>query len=137
MTATVERMVRFGAIGVVNTGVHFLVYLLAQTVMAYLLAHVIAFSVAVVVSYFLNCWFTFRVKPSVRGFVLFPLSTIVNLVVSTVGLYVLVEFFGVAAWIAPLPTAVVAIPVTFLAAQFLMLGRRSNVADSPADRAAV
>lgn len=130
MTDAVRRMVRFGAVGVVNTGVHFLVYLAAQTALPYLVAHVVAFAVAVVGSYFLNCRFTFHVRPSLRGMLLFPLSTATNFVVTTVGLYVLVEFFGVPRWIAPLPTAALAIPVTFLVAQFLMLGRRHTDAES-------
>lgn len=134
MSTILGRLLRFGAVGVVNTGVHFVIYLAAQTALPYLLAHIIAFAVALTGSYFLNCRFTFHVEPSWRGFLLFPLSNVTNLVVTTTGLYVLVEFFGVPAWIAPLPTAVIAIPVTFLVAQFLLVGRteRAQRSDAPA-----
>lgn len=115
-------MTRFGIVGLLNTGVHFVVYLAVQTVLPYMVAHLLAFAIAMTGSYFLNCRFTFRVKPSLRGFVLFPLSNLTNLSVTTAGLYILVEFFGVPQWIAPLPTAAFAIPITFLVAQFILVG---------------
>lgn len=129
MKQLIGRIARFGIVGAVNTGVHFVVYLAVQTVLPYMVAHLLAFAVAMVGSYFLNCRFTFRVKPTLRGFLLFPLSNLTNLAVSTAGLYVLVEFFGVPQWVAPLPTAALAIPITFLVAQFVLVGRGSKRSD--------
>ncbi|MEU4803918.1 GtrA family protein [Actinosynnema sp. NPDC023587] len=123
MTGRLGRIVRFGLVGVVNTGVYYGLYLLLGLVFPYLVAHVTAFVLAMVGSYFLNCYFTFRTPPSVRSFLLFPLSNVTNFVVTTAGLYALVTWLHVDQGIAPLLAAVVAIPFTFIIAQLVILGR--------------
>lgn len=129
------RFVRFGIVGVVNTGVYFGLYLQLRMVLPYLVAHVIAFGLAVVGSYFLNCRFTFRVKPSWRSFLLFPLSTLTNFVITTTGLYLLVEHLGFDQRWSALAAAVVAIPITFTVAQFVLTGREHPAADPVEGRA--
>lgn len=123
MTAGLGRIVRFGLVGVVNTGVYFGLYLLLKLAVPYLAAHVLAFVPAMVGSYFLNCRFTFRTKPSLRTFLLFPLSNATNFVVTTAGLYVLVAWFALDQGIAPLLASAVAIPFTFIVARLVLLGR--------------
>ncbi|MBW4718292.1 GtrA family protein [Saccharothrix obliqua] len=128
MTAKLGRIVRFGLVGVVNTGVYYGLYLVLRLLLPYLAAHVVAFVVAMVGSYFLNCFFTFRTRPSLRTFLLFPLSNVTNFVVTTAGLYALVTWFDVNQRIAPLLAAVVAIPFTFIVAQLVLLGRQKPAA---------
>lgn len=117
------RIVRFAMVGVINTATYYGPYLLFQLVLPYLAAHVIAFLLSMVGSFFLNCYFTFRAKPTLRKFLLFPLSTATNFVITTVGLYLLVQFFGLNERIAPLLAASLAIPFTFLATQLVLAGR--------------
>jgi putative flippase GtrA len=124
------RIVRFGVVGVLNTGVYFGLYLLFRNISHYLVAHAAAFLGAMVVSYFLNCYFTFRTRPTLRKFLLFPLSNATNFVIQTGGLYLLVDVFGMNERYAPLPAAAVAIPVTFLVAQLVLTDRTST---GPAD----
>lgn len=114
------RLVRFAAVGVVNTATYVGLYLLLRLVLDYLVAHIVAFLLAMVGSYFLNCRFTFRIRPSLRTFLLFPLSNVTNFVVTSAGLYLLVDVFSVSETIAPLIAASVAIPVTFLVAQYIL-----------------
>lgn len=114
------RLFRFGMVGVINTGLYFGLYVLFRQICFYLVAHVIAFLMAMVVSYFLNCCFTFRTRPTLRKFLLFPLSNATNLVLQTAGLYVLVDVVGMNATYAPLPAAAVAVPVTFMVAQVVL-----------------
>jgi putative flippase GtrA len=118
------RIVRFGIVGVVNTGTYFAIYLLLRQWIPYLVAHVCAFTLAMVGSYFLNCYFTFRTPPSIRSFLLFPMSNLANFVITTVGLYVLVQHFGMDQRLAAIPAAAIAIPITFLVAQFTITGHR-------------
>lgn len=106
--------VRFGLVGVANTAVYALTFLLLHQVMGYLPAHVLALLVSVVGSYLLNCRFTFGVRPSWGSFVRFPLTNATSFVVSTGMLALLVSGLGwettpalVVAYAAPLP-------VTFL-----------------------
>jgi putative flippase GtrA len=115
------RLLRFAAVGVANTGVYYLGYLLLHLVMPYLVAHVVATAVAMVFSYFVNCRFTFRVRPSWRTFALFPLSNAANVGMTTALLPVAVEWVGLDERIAPLVVGVLAIPVTYLVAHFVMM----------------
>jgi putative flippase GtrA len=117
------RIVRFALVGVLNTAIYFGLYLLFKLFFPYLVAHVVAFILSMIGSFFLNCYFTFRTKPTWRKFFLFPLSNVTNFVVTSVGLYVLVQFFCVNQRIAPLLAAVVAIPITFVVAQLVLAGR--------------
>lgn len=123
------RIIRFALVGVFNTASYYGLYLLFGLFLPYLAAHAVAFVVSMVGSFFLNCHFTFRTKPTWRKFFLFPLSNVTNFVVTSVGLYVLVQFFGINERIAPLLAASVAIPVTFLVAQLVLAGRHRVAAE--------
>jgi len=123
------RIVRFGIVGVINTATYFGLYLLLRLHLPYLVAHVVAFLLATIGSYFLNCRFTFKVKPSWGSFLLFPLSNLSNFVITTAGLYLLVDRLGLDERWAALPAAVVAIPITFLVAQFVLTGGGPSGAD--------
>jgi putative flippase GtrA len=118
-----RRLIRFGLVGVVNTATYYALYLLLRTQIPYLVAHVCAFVLAMIGSYFLNCYITFRIRPTWRTFLLFPLSNLANFVITTVGLKLAVAWFGLDQRIAPLPVAAVAIPITYLVAHHVMIGR--------------
>lgn len=117
------RLFRFGVVGVINTGIYFGCYLILRQSIPYLLAHVIATGIAMVCSYFLNCYITFRIRPHWKTFVLFPLSNAFNFVITTVGLNVSVQWLHIDERIAPLPIAILAIPITYIATHYLMMGR--------------
>jgi putative flippase GtrA len=118
-----SRIFRFGVVGGINTATYYALYLLFHLRLPYLVAHVCAFVLAMIGSYFLNCYFTFRRPPSLRTFLLFPLSNLANFVITTVGLRILVGTFGVGERVAPIPVALIAIPITYVVAHTIMLGR--------------
>ncbi|MCZ2859582.1 GtrA family protein [Blastococcus sp. VKM Ac-2987] len=120
---TLRHAVRFAVVGVVNTGVYYGTYLLLSLVTHYLVAHLGAILVAMVGSFLLNCYWTFRTRPTWRKLALFPLTNATNYVMTTVGVVVLVEWFAVDERLAPLLAAVAAIPVTFLLSRRLLTGR--------------
>lgn len=109
-----RHVLRFGAVGVVNTGVYYTLYLIFNAVMPYLAAHLLAILLSMIGSFFLNCYWTFRTPPTWRKFLLFPLTNATNYVVTTLGMILLVSGCGVDDRIAPLIAAIAAIPVTFL-----------------------
>lgn len=117
---------KFVVVGVVNTAVYYSVYLPLHQVLFYLLAHLLATAVAMVGSFFLNCWWTFRTRPTWRKFALFPLTNAVNYLTTTVGVVLLVEWLAVPQPIAPLLAAVAAIPLTFLLSRYLLVGTTRN-----------
>jgi putative flippase GtrA len=123
--------VKFGVVGVVNTGVYYGAYLLLRLAMPYFAAHLLALGVAMVASFFLNCYWTFRTRPTWRKFALFPLTNAVNYLMITVGVVVLVEWVGIDSRIAPLVAAAAAIPVTFVLSRRVLTGRTRAVAPQP------
>lgn len=123
----IRRIVRFGIVGFINTGVYYTLYLLLRHVIAYLVAHVVAFVIAMTISYFLNCYVTFRSRPTIKKFLLFPLSNATNFVVTSVGLYLLVDIAHLNQRIAPLLASAAAIPVTFLVAKLILADGTSKL----------
>lgn len=120
---------RFGIVGVANTTVYYLIYRLLLLVMPYLPAHVIAFACGVVFSFFANCLFTYRVRPTWRRFIEFPATTAINFLITTFGSMLLVNAWGVSPKWATLVATVVAIPFTYLATTFVLARPRP---DTPA-----
>lgn len=112
-------LLRYGLVGLVNAATYYAVYLLAQPRAGYLVAHAVGLGVAMVVSFLLNCRFTFRVRPTWTRFLLYPASQTVNILATTVGVVALVHG-GVDERLAPLVAAVLAMPLSFLAARFLI-----------------
>lgn len=131
-----SRLLRFALVGVVNTGVYWGVYLLVHLVLPYMAAHVIGFGVAMVGSFFLNCRFTYRVRPTLVRFVRFPLTTATNFVCTTVGLFLLVQLLGIDTRIAPIAAAAIAVPLTYLATSRILLAGVDAEQAAEAERAA-
>jgi putative flippase GtrA len=112
-------LVRYGLVGLANAATYYGTYLLAHPRAGYLVAHTVGLGTAMVVSFFLNCRFTFRVRPTWTRFLLYPASQVVNILATTVGVVGLVHL-GIDERLAPLVAAGLALPVSFLAARFVI-----------------
>lgn len=131
-TPIAGQVVRFGIVGVANTLVYYLLYrLLLATTLPYVAAHLMAWAVSVVFSYFANCWFTYRVRPSWRSFIAFPATTLVNVAFTTLGSVLLVSQLGADTRYVTLVMGILAIPVTFLITRLVLVGRRPSRATPP------
>lgn len=122
------QLVRFGLTGVANTVVYYAVYRLFLLVLPYLTAHLIGWVVSVVFSFFMNCLFTFRVRPSWQRFFAFPASSLVNLLFTSVGSVILVSVLGMDERYATLLMGVAAIPVTFGVTAVVLRPRQDETA---------
>ncbi|MBM9621150.1 GtrA family protein [Streptomyces zhihengii] len=116
------QIVRFASVGVVNTGTYYGLYLVLLRWLPYVAAHVVAFLVSMVGSFFLTSYFTYRTRPTWRKFLLFPLTNAANFAVTTGGVWLLVDVLGQNRTYAPLIAAAAAIPVTFVVSRTIMLG---------------
>ncbi|MEW2626281.1 GtrA family protein [Streptomyces sp. NPDC048106] len=116
-----RQIITFAVIGVLNTAVYYGLYLLFLIRLPYLAAHVLAFALSMAGSFFLNARFTYRVRPTWRKFLLFPLTNAANFVVTTAGVYVIVDVLHAGSRFAPLLASAAAIPVTFLVSRRVML----------------
>jgi len=111
----------FAVVGVVNTLTYYGLYLLFLLRLPYLAAHILAFTLSVIGSFFLNARFTYRIRPTWRKFLLFPLTNATNFVITTAGVYVIVDILHAGNRFAPLLASGAAIPVTFVVSRLIML----------------
>ncbi|GAF14774.1 sugar translocase in surface polysaccharides biosynthesis [Bacillus sp. JCM 19045] len=111
-----NQFIRFAVVGGLNTGTFYLLYLLFHQLfmLQYLVSHIAAFLLSMIGSYFLNVFFTFGVKPSWKTFIQFPLTQVVNFTVSTVFVFIFVEWVNLSPLIAPILAVLFTVPITFL-----------------------
>lgn len=113
---------RYAGVGVCNTVSYYVLFRLLHEFAPYLIAHSLAFAISIVISFFLNCAFTFHVSPTWRRFIRFPLSTLSTFIVMTVGVSVLVEGVGADPNVASLVSALAALPLSYLLSRLLLVG---------------
>ncbi|AGS68462.1 GtrA family protein [Streptomyces collinus] len=116
-----RQLLTFAVVGVVNTAVYYCLYLLFLAGLPYLAAHVLAFLLSMVGSFFLNARFTYRTRPTWRKFLLFPLTNVTNFLITTAGVYVIVDVLHAGSRFAPLLASAAAVPVTFVVSRRVML----------------
>ncbi|MFF8951568.1 GtrA family protein [Streptomyces sp. NPDC014940] len=126
-----RQIVTFAVVGAVNTAVYYGLYLLFLHRLPYLGAHVLAFLLSMVGSFFLNARFTYRTRPTWRKFLLFPLTNVTNFLVTTAGVYVIVDVLHAGSRFAPLLASAAAIPVTFVVSRRIMLPGGRSAGDRP------
>lgn len=119
-----RQILTFAAVGVINTATYYCLYLLFLNWLPYLFAHVIAFVISMIGSFFLNARFTYRTRPTWRKFLLFPLTNVTNFLVTTSGVYVIVDVLHAGSRFAPLLASAASIPVTFVVSRWVMLPRQ-------------
>lgn len=111
-----NEFVRFIIVGVINTGIYYTIYLLCFHFFkfTYLMAHFLSFILSLVCSFFLNTYFTYKVKPTFAKFIRFPLTQVVNFSFTTLLLFIFIEWFHINSSLAPLIAVFFAFPVTFI-----------------------
>ncbi|WP_284139003.1 GtrA family protein [Virgibacillus sp. LDC-1] len=110
-----NSFLRFVIVGFINTGNYYILYVLLMSMnIAYIYSHSIAFVLSMIGSFYLNCYFTYKTKPTFKKFFQFPLTYVVNYSVSTFSLFILVGILNLNEFAAPLIAAVIPIPFTFI-----------------------
>ncbi|SCT20343.1 Putative sugar translocase in surface polysaccharides biosynthesis [Staphylococcus aureus] len=122
LTQTHAEILKFIIVGGINTLNYYVVYLLLLKLLhiEYMISHITGFIVAFVISYYLNCYFVYRVKPTWRKFISFPITQIVNVSLQTVLLYVFVSSLNLPAEIAPFAGLIITIPITFILSKWIL-----------------
>lgn len=110
------EFIRFIIVGVINTCNYFVIYLILHTTweLNYMVSHAIGFSISLTISFYLNSYFTFQVKPTFLKILKFPLTQVINFTVSSVFVYLFVEFTYIDSTIAPLLSLIFTTPFTFI-----------------------
>ncbi|MCQ1405183.1 flippase GtxA [Staphylococcus aureus] len=122
LTQTHAEILKFIIVGGINTLNYYVLYLLLLKLfhIEYMISHITGFIVAFVISYYLNCYFVYRVKPTWRKFISFPITQLVNASLQTVLLYVFVSWLNLPAEIAPFAGLVITIPITFVLSKWIL-----------------
>lgn len=113
---------RFVIVGFINTFNYYILYLLFFNIIQfhYLAAHITAFILSMIGSFYLNSYFTYRTKPTLKKFLKFPLTYVVNITVSTTAIFILVDLLRFDENLSPLIASVLAIPFTFIVSKVIL-----------------
>lgn len=117
-----SRLIKFVIVGVVNTINYYLVYLLLLKVLhlGYLSSHLTGFLVSFIISYFLNCYVVYKVKPTLKKLIQFPLTQVVNMGTQTLLLFIFVDLLHFNNVYAPFPALVFTIPITYFVTTYIL-----------------
>lgn len=120
---------RFLLSGVLNTGITYLLYLGFLQIVSYRIAYTAAFVLGIFISYGLNALFVFRAGIAIRSLIRFPLVYLAQYVLGLVLVSILVEFVGIAAWLAPIFAILVTVPLTFVLSRTIFLSEKKMGVD--------
>ncbi|MDN6066227.1 MAG: GtrA family protein, partial [Staphylococcus equorum] len=112
LNKTHYEIIKFIIVGGINTLNYYIVYLILLKLidLNYLVSHVSGFMVSFIISYYLTCHFVYKVKPTWRKFIQFPLTQVVNMGMQTLLLYIFVQWFHISSVIAPFAGLIITIP---------------------------
>lgn len=122
------EFIKFIIIGFINTFNHNVIYLLLiYHNVYYVIANFTAFITSMTISFFLNSYITFKVKPTWQRFCLFPLSNLPNLFLQTIGIYLIVDIGGLPQEYGALVLSLLSIPFTFIIMRLIFKGRIKKI----------
>lgn len=111
---------RFLLVGVSNTLVAYVVFLLLLPFLPYLYAYTLSYCVGVVNSYFMNVLFVFKKKISLHSFLKFPFVYVVQYFLGASIMWLLVGKLEIGPVWAYAVVIVVTVPVTYIASRFVL-----------------
>lgn len=113
------EFIRFGIVGVINTLHHYLWFFVFGVFLNYDFANVFAFIISMIGSFYLNCYFTYKVRPTFKKFIKFPIVYLVQIIMAYIIPKIGVEIFNVKEIFVPLLTSF-SIPVVFLLSRYIL-----------------
>lgn len=117
-----QAFIRFIIVGIINTLNYYTLYIILMYFNnPYIISHTLAFVISMIGSFYLNCYFTYKTKPTVKKFFQFPMTYIVNYSVTTLSLYILIDVLNLNEFIAPLIAAILPIPITYMVSKWILV----------------
>ena len=115
---------RFLIGGILNTGITYLLYFSMLPFFSYKVAYTAAFILGILVSYGLNAVFVFKAKVAIKSMIRFPLIYLVQYALGMVLVTTLVEYIGIAAWLAPMIVIIITVPLTFVLSRLIFTSKK-------------
>jgi putative flippase GtrA len=113
---------RFVIVGFINTCNYYVLFLFLHNIVHfhYMTAHIVSFIISMVGSFYLNSYYTYKTKPTIKKFLQFPLTYVVNISVSSAAIYFFVVSLNINKNISPLLASALAIPFTFIISKIVL-----------------
>ncbi|MFW5962608.1 MAG: GtrA family protein [bacterium] len=115
-----NQITKFMLIGFLNTLFHNLIYWLFIFLQThFLLANILAFTLSLILSFFLNSIFTYKITPTLKKLFIFPISILPNLFMQLIGIVYIVNIMGVSEKWGALFATIIAFPFTYLITTYI------------------
>ena len=113
---------KFIVVGILNTINYYILYMIFKEALQlnYMTAHLLGFFISMIGSFYMNSYFTYRIRPTLKKFLKFPLTYVVNILGSTLAIYILVQLLSISDNIAPIIATIIAIPFTFVISKIIL-----------------
>lgn len=125
---------RFVVAGAVNSGVTYLAYLALLKGFSYRWAYSLSYVAGILLSFFLNSRYVFRVPFQRRKLLVYPVVYVVQYLLGYVVLYAVVGLAGIDPRLGPLAVLAVTVPVSFLLSRRVLRGNEKDGKDPRACR---
>lgn len=126
-----ENFLKFVIIGIINTIIDISIFEIFKFLgVFYMIAKVISFSCGLISSFFLNTVYNYKIKPTFKKFVIYPVSALPNFIIQMVGIYIMVDIMSIDTSIANVVIMIIAIPITFLVTRYILVGKGSDELES-------
>lgn len=119
-----EEFCKFVLVGILATGINFLIYNIFIRYIDKNIAFTIAYLVSLVFNLLLSHLFTFKKKIAPKSSVKFLLAHFINYLNQLILLNIFI-FIGISKVYAPLPVYIIAIPLNFLIVRYALKGKIS------------
>ncbi|MED4599485.1 GtrA family protein [Paenibacillus validus] len=109
-----KQFLLFILLGVLNTGMTYLLYLLMLSFAPYGISYTITYILGIPVSYILNSKFAFKTKLSFRKMFQYPLVYIIQYLINMICMFLLVDLLNIDDKFSPIVVTIITVPVTYL-----------------------
>ncbi len=127
----IHEFIKFIIVGLINTGVSYLIYLLLVLFLPYAAAFTISYILGILISYVLNSVIVFKARLNFKALLQFPVVYLIQYLLSMGIVFICVEYFRIGKIIPPLIASAAVIPVTFLLSRTLLKRYKKSSMDSP------
>lgn len=117
------RFLRFGVVGVIAVGIHYIAYYILLQWWNPSLAYAAGYFISFCCNYVMTTFFTFKQKTSAKNAIGFSISHVINFFIE-LGILNLLLWFGVDEKIAGIATMIGACPINFIMLRFVYLWKR-------------
>ena len=124
-----RESIAFALVGGGRTAISLGIYLAGCFFLPYWLAFTIAFVIGITFSAFANAKYVFYTRMTVGTALRYAVVYVLNYSLSLLLLFAIVEGFGVATQLAPIPVLAIMFPINFVAERIALRGRSPRPAD--------